>query len=154
MTAILVKYGLYAVLALAAIVGTAIAWQIFVAAPYRAQGDARTTAKLAPQIAQLDTALTSCRADNATLSAGVQKLQASINEANSATDALQAAQQQAQARANAAETAARQAKTAQAATIAKLVALTAGVPSADSCTGICADARSILADLARARRVQ
>lgn len=152
----MLKLAIYGIAILVAIGVLAYAVNKVVLQPLIAVGVSRQTTKDAPVIANLTTARDAALAANKTLSAGVDQCQATANAANEKLDALNQAQ-------NVAETSAKAAiakalhdaqEARESAATAKLTAIATAPVVNETEVQACEDARSILSDLARARRVQ
>ena len=147
----LIRLGIYAVIAVAAIAGVTILWHTQIADPYIAKGAAQATAKLQPQIDALTNALAQARAANAGMVRDLGTLRAQLADSDARWQRADDQAKAAQAAAAAARSAAAAKDREYAAEIAGLKAVIAAPVSTEVCNGICAEARDILARLAADR---
>lgn len=145
----------WAIITIGGVTAVHVFWQNKVAEPYRVQGDARTTKKLQPQIADLTQARDQARHDrdqaiaaNTTLQASVATLEGKLHDADASITQLQTAAQKARAQARAAIAEIQAQARRDADQIARLTAVANGPPVAEAC----AKAGEFLSQLATWRR--
>lgn len=147
----LIKYAIYAAMAVAVLAAVTLAWHTFVIGPAEARGAATQAAKDAPLIVGLTKQRDEAIAANKTLGAQLDNLQTQLGEIHQALEAAATAAQLAHAHATAALTAALLREREDAAQIQALKAI-AAAEDHETMEAACADARALLADLATWRR--